>query len=220
MVHGAKVTVDAFVDGDNAEVKERIFDEFNKLSVLYGMPSERFINLNLKVEDNKVATEADNSSGDGSETLVSANAEVAAPVAAAPVAAAAVAASSAADEIDLLGGGPVSTPAPARPAAAAAASSSSSTVDILDDLMGGFSLSTPSASAAAVAAPSLQLVPKPAIEPPVFQSKWMALPVGATSQVCHFAFLITVNTFQIRTCLFFPSCSLCFVSLTLLIASN
>jgi hypothetical protein len=75
--------------------QERIFDEFNKLSVLYGIPADMFINLNLKSDD-KPATEAEGifpaspcffrfklfedpflrvifsgQGGDGSETLVS-----------------------------------------------------------------------------------------------------------------------------------------------------
>lgn len=64
VVHGAKQSVDAFIELDNEDVKvlccfsnalhsnsfsqERLFEEFNKLSVMYRMPSDRFINLDLK----------------------------------------------------------------------------------------------------------------------------------------------------------------------------
>ena len=49
---------------------------------------------------------------------------------------------------------------------------------LLQDLMGGVPVSFNSP-----APQQLQLVARPTIDPPVFQSKWMALPVAATSKV-------------------------------------
>ena len=171
VVHGVKVIVDAFVDADDADVKERIFDEFNKLSVLYKMPGERFINLNMRVAAADPADAAGDDTGDGSESLVAADSD--AP--AAPAAAAA-----AVETVDFLDTPSFSAPA-AKPAGAATAApakaAASQDFDLLDLMSGGPS------PAPAPAAPSLQLVPRPVVDPPFFQSRWMALPLGATSQL-------------------------------------
>jgi vesicle coat complex subunit len=177
VVHGAKVIVDAFVDSDNVETKDRIFDEFNKLSVLYGMPADRFINLNLKSEE-KSATEADGQGGDASETLVSSDSSSSASAPRSSV-------DATADAVDLLDMAPVHTANGASadlyavtsvsvPASTASAAPPSSAQFDLFDLMGGAP-----ASATAMTA-TLTLAANAAVDPPVFQSKWVALPVFST----------------------------------------
>ena len=175
VVHGAKVIVDAFVDSDNVETKDRIFDEFNKLSVLYGMPADRFINLNLKSEE-KSATEADGQGGDASETLVSSDSS--ASSASAPRSSV----DATADVVDLLDMAPANTATGASAdfysAAAPAASASPQSTSQFDlfDLMGG-------APASVAASASLTLVANATVDPPVFQSKWVALPVFSTPKL-------------------------------------
>lgn len=119
-----------------------------------------FINLNLKSDD-KPATEAEGQGGDGSETLVS-NSE-SSEQSVVPV--------TKVDTVDFLdvSSAPVhATPAPVSVAKPA------EQFDLFD-LMG--SVSTPASHSGT---PSIQLIARPSIDPPVFQSKWMSLPVAAT----------------------------------------
>ncbi len=185
VVHGVKVIVDAFVDADDTEVKNRIFEEFNKLSVLYKMPAERFINLNLTAAPSEPA-EAQAGGGDGSEGLVAA--EDAAPATPPSTTAAATpsGASAAADaEVDFLGAGTapaaygVSVPvAAAAPPVAVAVAAAKNDFDLLD------LMTAPTPAPAVVAAPAaMQLVPRPVVDPPLFQSRWMSLPLGGSSKL-------------------------------------
>jgi len=51
IVNCPKVIVDVFAEEEDKEIRERIFKEFNTLSVIYGMPSEKFIRLKGKEEE-------------------------------------------------------------------------------------------------------------------------------------------------------------------------
>eukprot|EP01006_Ploeotia_vitrea_P054528 TRINITY_DN67895_c8_g2_i1.p1 TRINITY_DN67895_c8_g2~~TRINITY_DN67895_c8_g2_i1.p1 ORF type:complete len:787 (+),score=100.20 TRINITY_DN67895_c8_g2_i1:60-2363(+) len=42
-VNGKKEAIITFNDEENAEIKDKLFEEFNTLSVIYGIPAERFI---------------------------------------------------------------------------------------------------------------------------------------------------------------------------------
>jgi hypothetical protein len=57
------------------------------------------------------------------------------------------------------------------------------------------SVSTPASHSGT---PSIQLIARPSIDPPVFQSKWMSLPVAATVKVLfhHFFFLFLLASMR------------------------
>lgn len=154
VVSGARAPVTTFYEDRDDPSKAKVFGEFNSLSVVYGKPSETFIN-----EEHMFATD------DPVDTP--------APTAGATGAAAPAAPAAGGDDDDLLGVGS----APAAPAAAPpvpAASSGGGDLLGMEDLFGG------GGPAPAVSAPAFALSPSATLAPPEFQAKWMALGVAQT----------------------------------------
>jgi len=164
-------TVDGpFVEEAPSELQDRIFEEFNTLSVIYGEPAARFVT--------------------DERALSSVNA----------AAAAAAAAEAAAVEAEVNGVPPPQTPQPAATTAAAADDDDDDDEDSddddapaappapppkpppgpMDDLLGlldDLPMSTP---AAPPAAPALALSPAATLDAPTFQQQWGALPTADT----------------------------------------
>jgi len=74
IVNCPKSTVDVFAEEEDAELKETIFKEFNSLSVIYNLPSEKFIRLNTKEDEEEIFEDDDEkekkTSKPGEEKLV------------------------------------------------------------------------------------------------------------------------------------------------------
>lgn len=51
VVNGQKVAVDILLDSDEQEINDRLFEEFNTLSVIYRKPSEQFVNIPTCLEE-------------------------------------------------------------------------------------------------------------------------------------------------------------------------
>lgn len=148
----------SFYDEAAGEEKDKIWSEFNTLSVLYGKPSEKFISEDHLIQplpaDAQQAGAAGASKG-----------------------------GAAADDDRLLSGDDdgLEGGVPGGAAAAAAAPAATGQPDFMDDLLGlGAPAPAPAPAPAAAAAP--QLVPSPVLDPASFQGKWGSLaPVGAIS---------------------------------------
>ena len=164
IVHGMKGVINAFDDTNDAEMKERLIDEFNSLSVLYGLPAERFINLTVS-RFQEARVEAVQNAGDSSATLVTGD-QLSEPNVADVVSPGVQQKNS---QISI-GISQVSSPSvPVKPAAS---------LDLFDDLV-GLSLSP----ATAPPPVSISLLPKVSIDPPQFQAKWMSLQPALTLQL-------------------------------------
>eukprot|EP01083_Nonionella_stella_P022282 61615_1 len=66
VINCPKVVVNAFIEADDFAMKDRIFEEFNTLSVLYGKPSEKFIENRDFFESS--GEESDSESDDNQES--------------------------------------------------------------------------------------------------------------------------------------------------------
>ena len=140
----------------NEHEQEKIFREFNSLSIVYGKPEEKFVDEEHRFVVREVEAPAEEPV-EALGGLGSYKAESPAPAPAANGGGGGL-------------GGFASSPAPA-PAPAPAASGAEEG-DLLGDLFG--SAPSPSSSAASPAAPSLKPAPD-ALAPPAFQSKWQSL---------------------------------------------
>lgn len=158
----------SFVEEAPSEVQDRIFEEFNTLSVIYGEPGERFIT-------NERALSALSSAGarGGRAAAADAPASVAQAEGAAAGSGGAAAAddSSSSDEDDSDEEdevAPVATAPP--PAAPPQPSPMDDLLGLLDDL--------PTAPVAPPAAPPLALSPAAALDAATFQQQWAVMPVA------------------------------------------
>eukprot|EP00898_Chlorokybus_atmophyticus_P000521 jgi/Chlat1/146/Chrsp1S03236 len=190
VINGPKDAVLQFLDDQSGELKDRLFDEFNTLAVVYRQPSYDLAAAKARVQEEEEAQQAraidlpENSllrpeerEDDVKAGALSPNANGKGGDYAAPLAAL----------LDSFPPAPsVSTPPTASttaPPLSAAASSSP-----LDDLLGGFgALGLPSAAPALAAAPAppqkppaLMLSPRPVLDATTFQKKWGALPLATT----------------------------------------
>ncbi|KAK6927402.1 Clathrin/coatomer adaptor, adaptin-like, N-terminal [Dillenia turbinata] len=188
VINPPKQAVSVFADTQSNEVKDRIFDEFNSLSVVYQKPSYMFVdkehrgvfefseelgNLSVGVEsaDNMVAAQMVNatdndlllSTEEKEESTVSSNngSAYSAPL----YGDSCLASSLSQSELAVS-----SSITPANP---------SPTGLSLDDLLGLVSSSVPEPSSSS---PSLKLNPKAAMDPATFQQKWRQLPISLSQE--------------------------------------
>ncbi|CAK9859595.1 unnamed protein product [Sphagnum jensenii] len=180
VVNPPKQAVSVFADTQSSEIRDRIFDEFNSLAVVYQEPSYMFLDKEHRgpielTEDTGILPMDSKLSND---VLPSQHVE--------------------ANDNDLLlsasereesrGGvgngsyaysGPdlsgFDTPSPAAPSNNASLSSTSHTSPAIDDLLG---LTFPAAPVPT--SPSLKLKPKPLLDPATFQRKWSQLTIAST----------------------------------------
>jgi hypothetical protein len=185
IIGGDRAAVVDFAEEVAPEVRDKIFAEFNTLSVVYGKPSEDFIS-----QDHLIAAPPLDVAGGAAvsaaraaddDRLLSGGDDEGAPGAGAGSGSgggmgAGGGAGAAAPEVDLLGddlfGGGAPAPAPA-PAPAAASG--------FGGLLGGFA--SMGLGSAAPAASAVTILPSSVLDPPAFQGKWGALPVSQAMQL-------------------------------------
>jgi len=178
-----KEAVEEFQEEMDADARDRIFEEFNTLSVVYKQPATKFVvskgrNTAVFGVTKMQPPPAPDGGGGQAEDRGCAEASYStyAPAAEAPREAAAPPPGlSVGGSADLLGGGGdvFSSPAPPAPPAPAPQLVS----DLLDmgDLLGG-SEPPPVSAPAAARPPPFQLAPRTTLGGDVFQAKWAALP--------------------------------------------
>lgn len=163
VVNCPKQVVDVFAESEDKELKEKIFKEFNTLSVTYGLPQEKFTKAPKFDEEEEKRKEA--------EELARAERESSS------------ASLTAGQEID-----PSAATSNTNPS-----SSSSSTaptqpngpvkqIDLLGDFMSQLDVSSTPAPAP-VSVPTLTLLPGQTVDKQTYQSSWGRLPVAATVEV-------------------------------------
>lgn len=186
VVNPPKQAVSVFADTQSSEIKDRIFDEFNSLSVVYQKPSYMFTdkehrgpfafteelgNLSIGEEPTGNMASAQIADANDKDLLLSSSEreESKAPIKnngsgySAPLAAADTTAMQSQTDLVSLDYNYKSTP------------SAPSTSFAIDDLLG---LGLPAApSPAHPSPPALSLVPKAVLAPNVFQQKWRQLPI-------------------------------------------
>ena len=177
VIGGEREPVAEFHDEQGADVKEKIFSEFNSLSVVYGKPSQEFIaadHLVAPLVPTAPATAP--ASSDGDTLLGGARDEDGAPLGGAGGAAGGAGAAAAVSVVP--------PPAAAPPAAAPV-------VDLMsDDLLGlgapvaasssggGFGYMGAPAPAPPPAPPAFAMRPGATLDPGTFQAKWGSLPAA------------------------------------------
>lgn len=191
VVNPAKQAVSVFADTQSSEIKDRIFDEFNSLSVVYQQPSYMFLDKEVRgpielVEDTGLLPMGPTTTDDVLPSqLVDANDNdlLLGPSDKEDSIVAASNGSHAYNGPDLSGFDSLSAPqrsqsaafpTPTPQVATTPAATSTSLLDF-DDLLGlnTYDVSTPAPS-------SLKLKAKPSLDPQAFQRKWGQLAVAST----------------------------------------
>ena len=157
-----------FAEQVDVELMNKIFREFNSLSVVYSTPQERFLKAPVYDEEEEKKREQ--------EELAKAEAESAS----ASLTGGAVVDGAGADAEDIIPanvlGGAVSTPS------AAATPAVAKQVDLLGDFMSSLEVSSPVASSPS-AAHTLQFLPGQTLDKATYQSKWSTLPAAGTLEL-------------------------------------
>jgi len=157
-----------FAEQVDVELYDKIFREFNSLSVVYATPQERFVKAPVYDEEEEKKREQ--------EELAKAEAESSS---AALTGGQTSAEGAVADAEDILPSNVLSTQSspPAAAGAAAGAAAPSGQVDLLGDFMSSLEVSSPQASPAS-AGPTLSFLPGQTLDKATYQSKWSGLPVA------------------------------------------
>ena len=187
VIGGERSAINEYAEEVAPEIRDKIFAEFNTLSVVYGKPSEEFIS-----KDHLIAAPPLDAAAKGAQTVSSARAaDDDRLLTEDDGTAQSGGGGGGAPEVDLLGddllglGAP--SPAPAPQPASAAAASGFGGFGGFGSLLGGFgggSAAAPApAPAAAPSAPVVSILPASVLDPPSFQSKWGALAVSQQVQL-------------------------------------
>mmetsp|Transcript_6379 Transcript_6379/g.12074 ORF Transcript_6379/g.12074 Transcript_6379/m.12074 type:complete len:795 (+) Transcript_6379:28-2412(+) len=160
VVNCPKVIVEAFVESTDTEMKEKIFREFNSLSVVYSLPSSSFVKIRSREEEEeeREAYEAELARANQPDYEV----EPASPAAAEPDPSSAP---------DALGQQQQQPPQQQQ---------GGQDVDLLD-MFSNVGVSSPAQPAAAAAA--FSLAPNPVVDAPTFQGNWPTLPVAGNVNI-------------------------------------
>ncbi|KAI4316157.1 hypothetical protein L6164_024163 [Bauhinia variegata] len=177
VVNPPKQAVSVFADTQSSEIKDRIFDEFNSLSVVYQKPSYMFTdkehrgpfefsdelgNLSISAEAADTVVPAQRVEENDKDLLLSVSEKE--------------------DGRDASGNGSAySAPSynSSTPAATSQTNSSPASSFAIDDLLG---LGFPSETAAMPSPPPLKLKQKAVLDPGTFQQKWRQLPVSLSQE--------------------------------------
>ncbi len=172
----ASAAADASLDGGRSllfaeqvdvELMNKIFHEFNSLSVIYSTPQERFLKAPVYDEEEEKKREA--------EEQAKAEAESAS---ASLTGGAASTEGATADAEDILPANMLGASAAAStPSHASAAPAPAREVDLLGDFMSSLEVSSPLASPPS-SAPSLQLLSGQTLDKATYQGKWSSLPAA------------------------------------------
>jgi hypothetical protein len=201
VVNCPKVIVDVFAETVDPELKEKIFAEFNSLSVTYGIPSERFVDEKKnKDPDSLIMAEGfdreDPEKEEGKDTLLDEGARREAgaseegkenpsssPRAVPATGSTATPATTttttpAKKDVDFLSGfGDFEPPTPSVPPASPASAATTARAAVTSPASFDPLASLMAVAAPTPAAPSLVLQPTK-VDPPTFQAKWTQLPVA------------------------------------------
>eukprot|EP01006_Ploeotia_vitrea_P015670 TRINITY_DN4566_c0_g1_i1.p1 TRINITY_DN4566_c0_g1~~TRINITY_DN4566_c0_g1_i1.p1 ORF type:complete len:800 (-),score=468.60 TRINITY_DN4566_c0_g1_i1:107-2506(-) len=168
VVNSQKEIVESFVENDIADLQDRVFQEFNSLSIVYNKPAEQFV-TGVDLSDDEDDEDSDEAKNNSSSTSTSGTTATTAAAAAAAASAAAASTSASGDTDDILDFGSTDNNN---------SGSSGGTNDLDLDILGGDS--TSATAAAAPSTPSITLNAQRTVDPARFQSQWGVL--GAAQQ--------------------------------------
>lgn len=157
-----------FAEQVDLELYDKIFREFNSLSVVYNTPQERFVKAPVYDEEEEKKRELEEQqkaeAQSASASLTGGQASEAGP----------------ADAEDILPQAALGAAAAAAPAPAAA--TAAAPVDLLGDFMSSLEVSSP-AAASQPAAPTISFLAGQTLDKATYQSKWGSLPAAGTLEL-------------------------------------
>jgi vesicle coat complex subunit len=191
VIGGERSAVSEYAEEVAPEIRDKIFSEFNTLSVVYGKPSEEFIS-----KDHLIAAPPLDATAKGAQTVSSARAAdddrlLTDEDGAGQTGGGGGGGGGGAPEVDLLGddllglGSPAPAPVPVPQQSTTAASASSfGGFGGFGSLLGGFggSAAAPTPTPA-IAPPAVSIVPVSVLDPQSFQSKWGSLAISQQFQL-------------------------------------
>jgi hypothetical protein len=164
-----------FAEQVDVELGNKLFKEFNSLSVVYSTPQERFVKAPVYDEEEEKKREEEERAKTEAESSTAALTGGQTSTADAP---------GATDADDILPSNVLATAAsPATAASASASAGSGSQIDLFGFDMSSLEVSSPQSSPQSAPAPSLSFLPGQTLDKATYQSKWSSLGVAGTMEL-------------------------------------